>query len=87
MPKHSLWKGESTLGLQESFQGGQAGCLLRGAPLAGEHRVHGQKNITQKAHGLSELFPILPPAKELQFYSFTRLHFCGFNWTGSVVVD
>lgn len=46
---HSLRKGESTLGLRESFQGGQAGDLRRGAPLAGEHRARGQKTYNLKS--------------------------------------
>ena len=49
VPNHSLWKGKSTLGLHESFQRGQAGSLLRGAPLAREHRVHGQKTYNLKS--------------------------------------
>lgn len=49
MPNPSLWKGKSTMDLHESFQGGQVGSPLRGAPLAGEHRVHGQKTYNLKS--------------------------------------
>lgn len=49
MPNHSLWKSRSTLGLHEIFQGGQAGSLLGGAPLAGEHQVHGHKTYNLKS--------------------------------------
>lgn len=77
--------GQEHAGSVLMLQEGQVGSSAKES--CEQKRCVVRKHVTWKARGLSQPFPTLPPAKELQFYSFTRLHFCGLNWTNSVGGD